>query len=269
MSVKIVDFHTHAFPDALAERAMSLLEQGAPGRSHLDGKLSSLLRSMDDAGIERAVVCNIATKPEQFGSILTWCKSVASDRIIPFPSVHPADPQAADRIRRVAAEGLKGIKLHPYYQELDLDDERVFPLCEALVETGLLFVCHTGFDFAFPHIRKCDPPRVLRLLERFPGLKLVTSHLGGWKDWELVRRHLIGKPIYMEISYSIELIGHDAAREMLLAHPPDYLLFGTDSPWTSQEDALASLRALHLGPELEARILSTNAHRLLGLEDAY
>ena len=88
----IIDFHTHAFPDNLAERVVKMLaEEGGIG-AHFDGKVSSLLSSMDSCGIEKSVICNIATKPSQFDTILQWCKKISSERIIPFPCFHPYDP---------------------------------------------------------------------------------------------------------------------------------------------------------------------------------
>ena len=66
----IIDFHTHAFPDELAERVIKMLEDEGGVKARLDGKISSLLGSMDKCGIEKSVICNIATKPAQFDSIL-------------------------------------------------------------------------------------------------------------------------------------------------------------------------------------------------------
>ncbi|MBM4032357.1 MAG: amidohydrolase [Planctomycetes bacterium] len=262
---KAVDFHTHAFPDGLAAKAIATLE-AQPGnpKAVLDGTLGGLLRSMDAAGIETSVVACIATKPEQFPSILNWCRSIASERIVPFPSFHPFDPAALARIDAVREAGLKGIKLHPYYQGFDMDDPRLLPIYEALQESGLLHLSHTGFDTAFPRIRKCDAVRVLRLLDRFPRLRLVTTHLGGWQDWGETRRHLLGRPIYMEISYSLEFMDDAAARELLLGHPKEYLLFGTDSPWSDQKRTVERVLSLGLGAEREAALLHDNARRLLG-----
>jgi uncharacterized protein len=261
----ITDFHTHAFPDALAERAMrTLLAETTVARAYLDGRIASLLASMDRAGIGRAVLCSIATKPEQFDKILAWSRQIASPRILPFPSVHPRDPLARERLGTVAAEGFRGIKLHPYYQEFDLAEEALFPLYERLVETGLILVCHTGFDIAFPRIRRCDPARIARVVERFPALKLVTTHLGAWSDWEEVEKHLLGRPVFMELSYSLGEMAPERARDLLQRHPQEFLLFGTDSPWQDQSETLARLRALELEPGREAAILERNAARLLG-----
>ena len=97
----IIDFHTHAFPDALAERALSSLQHGAGVKAFLDGRISSLIASMDRCGIQKSVVCSIATKPSQFEPILQWSKTIQSDRIIPLLSFHPADPEYAEKIRTI------------------------------------------------------------------------------------------------------------------------------------------------------------------------
>lgn len=264
MNTGLVDFHTHAFPDALADRAVGRLESEGGVTACLDGRVSSLLAAMDRHGIARSVVCSIATRPAQFASILRWSAEIASERIIPFPSVHPTAPGAADDVREVAAAGFRGIKIHPYYQDFDLDETRCFPFYEAVADSGLLLVSHTGFDFAFPPVRRADPRRVVNLLRRFPRLRLVATHLGGWRDWDEVEKHLIGRPVYLEISFSLQCLDPAAARRLLTAHPDDYLLFGTDSPWTDQGESLALFAALELEPRRREKILAANARRLLG-----
>jgi predicted TIM-barrel fold metal-dependent hydrolase len=266
MTGKIIDFHTHVFPDALAPRAMKALLAEAPGvKAYLDGTVADLLRSMDKAGIEKSVVCCIATKPEQFEPILRWCAEIRSDRLIPFPSVHPADLACGDNIRRVRAEGFRGIKLHPFYQDFFADEDRLFRFYEEVVHQDLLLVMHTGYDIAFPRIRRADPQKLLGIAETFPELKLVTTHLGAWQQWDEVRRHLLGRKIYMEMSFALEELGPARARDMVLGHPDGYLLFGTDSPWTDQAETLALLENLRIPQKKLRQILADNALGLLGL----
>ena len=264
----IIDFHTHAFPDALAGRAIqSLLEEGQKMydvRAYLDGRVSSLLASMDRHGIEKSVICSIATKPSQFDPILEWSKEIRSERIIPFPSLHPEDPAFAERIRQIKGEGFKGVKFHPYYQSFALDEERLFPIYEEISKSGLIMVVHTGFDLAFERTRKGDPLKIVRVLDRFPSLKFVTTHLGAWEDWEGVEKHIMGRNIYMESSFSLECLDKDTARKIILNHPKDHILFGTDSPWADQGHAFQLLKGLDLGQEMENLILRENALKLLG-----
>lgn len=261
----IIDFHTHAFADDLAPRVISKLEAEGDCHAALDGRVDTLLASMDRAGIARSVVCPIATKPAQFEGIRNWAREVRSrqPRLEMFLSVHPDDPDALAHIDQTADEGFQGLKFHPYYQEFTLDDDRLFPLYERIAARGLIAVFHTGFDIAYPPDRICDPVRVRRVADTFPTLKLVATHLGAWRDWDNAREHLIGRPLYIETSYSIWDMPAEQARELILAHPPEYLLFGSDSPWADQTEELAHWRKLDLPGDLLAAALGGNAARLL------
>jgi uncharacterized protein len=258
----IIDFHTHAFPDDLSERVIKMLEDEGGIKAHLEGNISSLLSSMDSCGIEKSVICNIATKPSQFDSILQWCKEVRSERIIPFPSFHPYDPGFKERIDEIKHAGFQGIKFHPYYQNFTIDEERLFPVYEKICDENLILVMHTGFDFAFQRIKIADPEKIITVLKNFPLLKMVTTHLGAWEEWEEVERFLLGQPIYMEISFSLEFL-NETVRKIISHHPADYILFGTDSPWTDQQKTLSLFRGLQLGEEKEGLILRENALKLL------
>ncbi|HOJ32977.1 MAG TPA: TatD family hydrolase [Candidatus Hydrogenedentes bacterium] len=259
----IIDFHTHAFPDRIAERAVPHLAKEGNIQAYLDGKVSSLIASMDNAGITASVVASIATRPEQFESILTWSKSIASSRIIPFPSVHPADPEAVQKVFTIASSGFKGIKLHPYYQEFFVDEERVFPLYDALEKANLILLLHTGFDMAFERVRRADPQRILRLVNTFPRLKVVTTHFGAWEDWDEVEKHLLGKPIRTDISYALQFMSPEKAKYLLSAHPAECIFFGTDSPWADQKTVVEFVRSLKLDNKLEQALFFGNAQTLL------
>lgn len=259
----IIDFHTHVFPDKLAHSTIQMLEEKGEIKAYLDGTLESLLTSMDRNSIDSSVLCNIATRPEQFGAILSWSRQIASERIIPFPSFHPESPDALKEIDEIHQAGFKGIKMHPFYQNFYLDEERLRPLLARIAEKGLILVMHTGFDIGFPLERRADPAKIAEITTRFPDLKFVATHLGSWKQWDEVKEHLAGQDIYMEISFSLELLESDQAREIILAHPEERILFGTDSPWTDQGKALKLLRGLGLGKEREEALLFRNASRLL------
>lgn len=260
----IIDFHAHAFPDELASRAIPHLEDEADTEAFLDGTLTSLLSSMDRAGIGKAVVASIATKPNQFDSILQWSVSIASERIVPFPSVHPQDPDALVRIDQISEAGCRGIKMHPYYQKFRVDEDRLEPIYERIRLNGLILLMHTGFDIAFDRYRVADPVKIMNVVRNFPDLKLVTSHLGAWQDWDEVERHLLGEPVYMDVSYTLQFMKAEKAKELVLAHPAGFVLFGTDSPWGSQENDVRAFIDMDLGSELTEALFYVNAARLLG-----
>jgi uncharacterized protein len=259
----IIDVHAHAFPDHLAARAMAQLQAETDQvMAVLDGTVGGLTRSMDQAGIDRSIVASIATKPGQFDSILQWSSSIRSDRIEPFPSLHPLAPQAVEQVRRLSTEGFLRFKLHPYYQGFLLDDPLLDPLYAAAADCGLILLLHCGFDIAFPRKRIADPARLARVLDRIPDLQVIAAHLGGWMDWDEVEIHLLGRSVYLDVSCTFDFIDPTQARRILLQHPPDRLLFGSDSPWVDQSQTLATLRAFALPPDTESALLGGNAARL-------
>jgi len=264
MTNKIIDFHTHAFSDDLAPKAMKALTQHHPEIPYfLDGTIKSLLKSMDQAGIEKSVICSIATKPKQFQPILDWSLQIQSSRIIPFGSVHPADPDRAAHIKQVKNAGLKGIKIHPYYQDFFLDDDSMMEYYEQVCKNDLLLIVHTGFDIAFEFIRRADPARILKVVQKFPDLKLITTHFGAWQQWDEVANQIAGKNIYFEISFALDYLQSAEAKKLIEAHPADYVLFGSDSPWRKQDETIELLKSLNLEPARMEKILYSNAKRLL------
>jgi len=106
--------------------------------------------------------------------------------------------------------------------------------------------------------------KLLRIKEAFPTLKFITTHLGAWRLWDEAREYLIGREIYMEISFGLDELPPGQAREMIMAHPDGYILFGTDSPWTDQAKTLSLLKNLSLPEGKLKQVLAGNAASLLG-----
>jgi hypothetical protein len=265
----IIDVHTHAFPDKVAESAIPKLEAGAlwfKATASYDGTISGLLRSMDQAGIRKAIVCSIATRPEQVPKITDWCASIVSERIVPFASIHPDYPQPEAEVERMARAGVKGLKFHPCYMRCPLDDRRAIRIARAAAAAGLAMIFHAGYDLAFEKDDEASPARVRRLHEAVPDLRLVAAHLGGWERWPESLREVVGLPIFLETSFTIGRCPPDVLLELFERHPAERLLFGTDAPWTVQKDEVAKFLALPIGDDLKRRILWDNAHRFLGME---
>lgn len=265
---RVVDFHTHAFPDALAPRALEAL-QTPRYRPYTDGTAGDLVRHLDRAGVDLAVVASIATAPKQARPILEWSLQIASERLVPFASVHPEMEGVWAAVAEVARAGLKGIKLHPQYQRFFVDDSRVFEVYRAAADHGLILLLHAGYDLAFPTDPRARPHRIAAVAREFPGLRLVAGHLGGWRDWEEVLRCLAGTEVYLDTSFALgegeDNVPPPLLKRILEAHGPDRLLFGTDSPWREHRAELAAFHALGLPEGIRTAVLGGNALRLLGL----
>ncbi len=275
-STPIVDFHTHAFPDALAPRAIQGLAATAAYcgyTPHTDGTVTGLLAAMDRAGIECAVICNIATNPRQMAKVNDFAMETARayPRLIPLGSLHPAASLAelAHEMDRLVAAGVPGIKLHPDYVGVTFDDPAFDPILAMAAERGMFVITHAGFDPISPDKLHCTPDMILHVLEAHPTLCLIAAHAGGYGREDEVLEKLCGKDLYLDTSLCAVRAARDPAQgeacaEILRRHRPDRLLFATDTPWSTAEDELAFLRGMGLDEKKMEMVLKGNAGRILG-----
>lgn len=256
--------HTHAFPDELAPRAIATLEAECPWKAIAGGTVGELLASMDAADVDVSVICTIATKPGQVKGIMKWCKQIRTDRLEPLPSVHPKEDKPGRWIEKFAKEGFVGIKLHPMYQDFAADDPMMDEIYAAAADTGLFVTVHCGKDIAFPpEDDRGAPVRFANVIERYPKLKLVCTHMGGWRMWEESDQCLVGSGAYLETSFSLDELDLGQAANMMRRHGIERVCFGTDWPWQSQKDAAERLRQLPLTKSELNEIRVINAARLL------
>jgi uncharacterized protein len=265
---RIIDAHTHAFPDFLAERAvrhLTALAQNEAPACH-DGTLAGLTGLMDRAGVDTAVICNIATTPGQTDKILAWSRTVRSPRIIPLPSIHPANDRIPRRMAEFKAAGFPGIKLHPMFQEFDLDAEACRPIYETAAALGLAVMVHTGYDIAFPTSDAAGPRRLARILDQYPDLRVCAAHFGGWQRWEEVLEVLAGREVWLETSFTLGFIAPALFDRILARHGTRRVMFGSDAPWQDPAVHIGRLRELGLPPADLDAILGNNALAFLNIE---
>ncbi len=266
----IIDFHTHCFPDALAPRAIGQLTDTIASMNispATDGTASGLLDSMAQAGIDRSVICNIATNARQMHKVNDFAMELKQrypKKLIPLGSLHPHAEGLEEELARLMATGIHGIKLHPDYVGIDLDApdfEMIFGLCE---EKNVFVITHAGFDPLSPNHLHCTPAMVRRVMARHPRLKLVVAHMGGLhcedETWEL----LCGQDVYLDTS----LITHrphkaELLHKILQTHAPDRLLFATDTPWTDATGEMEAIMHAPISEEVREMIFSKNALSLL------
>lgn len=262
----IIDIHTHAFPDQLAERAVATLSKVAQVPPHSDGTCEGLRLSQRAAGIDLSVIAPIATKPSQARAINAWAAGVNAeyDDLLCFGSIHPAQQDWQEEIARLAGDGIRGVKFHPDYQDFFVDEPRLLPIYRALADAGLIVLFHAGIDIGLPPPVHCPPPRLAQVLDAVPELTVIASHMGGYAQWTDVQRHLLGRNVYLDTSYSLADLGAEHMTALIQGHGAGRVLFGTDSPWTDQSAQVQAISALPLNEDDKTAILGENARKLLG-----
>lgn len=261
--MNIIDIHAHIFPEEVAKKAIPRLSATSGIVPAHNGTLNGLLRSMRTAGITQSALMPVATKPEQVAKINQWIASMDRRWFIPFGTLYPLDVESVEaHINQVIALGIPGIKLHPNYQNFFPDDEGIFKVYELLERYGLILMLHCGKDLSFDEV-KSTPLRVRRVIDSFPRLRVIAAHFGGFKLWDEVEEHLIGRSIYLDTSFT--LLFMDPARFVRLArkHRIERILFGTDSPWTDQKKEVERIKQCGFDSDELENIFYFNSMRLI------
>lgn len=261
--MEIIDFHAHCFPDGLSQRAIERVLATSPGaKNWTDGTLAGLRRSMAASGVTKSVVLPVATKASQVKTINRAAPLLRASDIIPFGALHPQAENIAEEISFMKANNIRGIKLHPEFQDFYLDDPAVFPMYEALAEAGLLVVFHTGMDPG-PFTNDHSLPRSLAAVHRkFPALRIVAGHMGGHQVWDQVERHLVGLPLWFETSTAPTNFSPEKFVRLCRSHGIERILFGTDTPWYDQKFDREWVAACGLTDSEKERVFHKNAERL-------
>jgi len=259
--MNIIDIHTHCFPDAVAAKAMAKLTASSAYEVHHNGTLSGLLSAMDSAKIDKAVICSIATKPHQIDKIIDWSRKIKSRRIEPFFSLYPG-VECEETIEKAMSYNLIGVKMHPQYQNFEANDKFLFSTYAAIEQSGLILTMHSGYDLAYPGDEKAAPAKMAEIKKNFPKIKLVLAHFGGYRMWQDVLDYVAGKEIYLDTSFILRE-NPEYFYKIIQKHGTDYLLFGTDSPWLSQQVEKKYLLEARISDKLKEKIFFSNAQRLL------
>lgn len=260
----VVDIHTHVFPPAVAERALGGIVARVGVTAHYDGTPGGLLAAMQGSGVTVSVLCPVATRPDQVRSINDWTASLAGDRLVPFGAMHPSFGDPAGELERMVGLGIRGIKLHPEFQDFDPLEPRMTAIYRAAADLGLPILFHAGEDPNFDTVRGV-PKTFRRLVEEHRDLTVILAHLGGFRVWDEVAEHLLGENVYLDTAYTFGHLPSEDVAAIVRGHGVDRILFGSDGPWTDARAEVEALLALDLPGEDAERILWRNAAGLLGL----
>ncbi len=275
-----IDFHTHIFPESIASRAIASLEQKADAgsgislKANTDGTYNGLLRSMRDSGIDVSLVLPVVTKPSQFDSINEYAAEInGKNGIYSFGGIHPECENKAEKLAKIKALGLRGVKVHPDYQSCFADDPKYVEIVKECLKQGLYITFHAGYDVGYPEPMYCQPERFERAYKellteaaKHDEPRVILAHLGGVTTAERTLKSLCGLPVYLDMAYTlVGTMRDDDIMAIIRAHGADRVLFGSDSPWTSQDASRKRFLALPLTTEEKELISHKNAERILDL----
>ncbi|MCD8222623.1 MAG: amidohydrolase family protein [Clostridiales bacterium] len=232
----IIDFHTHVFPDALASRTVAKLAEGSHAQYRTDGTKEGLRMSMWRAGVDYSVNLPVVTRSGQERTVnrtaVEMNNCAKETGLISFGGIHPDTENYREILRGLAEDGVRGIKIHPVYQGVAIDDIRFLRIIECACENELIVVTHSGYDIGFPGATQVLPQKVRHMIDEIHPDRMVLAHTGGWGCWEEVEEYLVGQDVWFDLSFSLAPVylyeRLEAADQVC---KPDTICQADDSGW--------------------------------------
>ena len=264
-SVMIIDFHTHIFPDAIASRAITSLAEEINYLYHpvTDGTKTALVKRMDEWGIDVSVSMPVITKPSQFIKTNDFAKNASDSRVISFGGIHPETDNYKRDVDYIVSLGLKGIKLHPEYQNFSIDEPEMMNVYDYILSKGLMIMFHAGADPAYKPPFRSSPRAFRKIIDEMKGGVIIAAHLGGHAQWDDVEKYLVGTDIYFDTSMGTEYYPREQFVRIVKNHTKGHILFGSDSPWSNAKKEIEKIRSMPLTDEEKTDILGHSAQKLL------
>jgi predicted TIM-barrel fold metal-dependent hydrolase len=175
--------------------------------------------------------------------VAQWCAD-SDGRLVPFCTVNPREPDAADEITRCRTElRARGVKFHPWLQGFHPNEPCLVPVCETAAELDMPMLFHDGTP---PY---STPLQIAALAARFPDLQVVLGHGGLYDLWP---EAVAAARRYPNVHLCMTSL-HPFAMQRIIDHvPTSQLMFGSDGGLASTdrhayvEDRWRMLRELGL-----------------------
>ncbi|MFZ7104260.1 MAG: amidohydrolase family protein [Peptococcaceae bacterium] len=323
----IIDFHIHYCPEKFVrpnlgpgDTVRSLISaKGDAGdcAGPLRYNLPKFIEMMDQAGVDVAVLSSGAGMRRDLedsyyvNNMMKEAEEKYPGRLKGTAHVPPlGGKEAFQELKRCKEElGFCGVAMHSVVGGKDVDDRQLWPFYEKVSELGMFLFIHPAGAGAYSNYLDYDLGRsvareghlatvVVRLinggvLDDFPDLKIVMSHLGGhfaacmsrielYQDkefWGIAHhpRHSrkCQKPFrsYLNKMYfdTGGIVGDiNPVKMALMELNPRNILFGTDYPLEIREGDtvkkfIEKIKSLPLGNEEIQGILAENGRSLIGI----
>lgn len=257
----VIDVHAHIYPEKIAERAVDAVGDFYLVNMYGQGTAAHLLASQQHAPISHFVVHSVATKPSGVATINNFIAEQCREHpeFIGFMAMHQDLEDAEAEIERAIDLGLRGMKLHPDTQKVDMDDPRLMRIYE-MIEGRLPLIVHTGdYRTDFSH-----PRRLKNILHTFPNLVVDAAHFGGWSVPEIGFDFLHDENVFIDVSSSMAFLGTRRTRELVNMWGTDRVMFGSDFPMWDPAREYDTFTSLGFSDDELENMLCHNAERFIG-----
>ena len=264
-----VDVHTHIWPDRIAEAVLQSMSRDLGFQAVAGNTVDGIKAHMRASGVDRSIVLGVVDRADQVRRANDWLISIQDDMLVPFGALHPDLEDKGEEVRRLRENGIKGIKLHPMMNSFYPDDPIMFPVYEEMGDNMVLAIHSGRFPTTAPgETIYAAPDRIMNVVRRFPRLKVIALHLGGFYMLDEAEKELIGRDnVIIDTTWppSLREVAPDTLNAIINKQGANKICLGTDFPLASQAAEADYIDSLPLSDTEKAGILGENARVLIGL----
>lgn len=259
--MKIIDFHTHVYPDNIALKAAESIRVFYELESPvMDGTVATLLEKGRKIGVDQHVILPVAMRPDRTRHINDFIleKLQEHEELIGFGTLHAAMDDVAGEVEYICQKGLKGVKMHPDFQTFNIDDERLFPAYEQLQgkKPVMFHMGDTRYDYS-------HPARLKHLLELFPKLQVIAAHFGGYRLHQEAAQLLKDKDCFFDVSSSLMFMQPGEAERYIDMYGAERFVYGSDYPLWDPVEEMERFMRLRITDDQREQIFHKTAEYLL------
>lgn len=269
---KVFDIHTHTYPPAIADKAVTNLNAFYEFVSEGKGTYDELEAEWKKHGGVGMLLFSVATNAHQVPKVNDYIASLVKRSrengflTCGFAGMHQDFPDFAAELDRIESLGLQGVKIHPDIQGVDIDDPKMLRLYE-LIEGRMPVYFHMGDNR--PQYRFSETDKLVKVKKMFPRLEVVAAHLGGYKAWEEACKLASLDGVWYDTSSALWAMDPEYAGKLIRLLGTDRVMFGTDYPVMLPESDLNRFLAIELTEKEREDILCNNALRFLKIENKF
>jgi predicted TIM-barrel fold metal-dependent hydrolase len=270
----VVDAHVHLMPERLMAAIREALGDAAGWTFDHPTDRERMEAALAAAGVERYVALPYVARPGAAADLNEWVieAAAASERAVPFATVHAADDAGAVVADALDA-GARGLKLQLPVQGFAADDPRLDPAYEAAAARDAPVVLHAGTAPMFEDSPHVGVERFESFLASYPDLRVCAAHMGTYEVDAFLDLARDNDNVFLDTTVAMSSVAEtyvdfdpSTVADDALTELSGSIMYGSDYPnipypYVREREHLLS-RALPT--EVQRDIFSRTARRFLG-----
>lgn len=270
----VVDAHVHLMPERLMAAIREALGDDAGWAFDHPTDRERMEATLADAGVERYAALPYAARPGAAADLNEWVidAAAASDRAVPFATVHAADDDPGTVVSDAFDAGARGLKLQLPVQGFAADDPRLDPAYEVVAARDAPVVLHAGTAPMFEDSPHVGVERFESFLASYPDVRVCAAHMGAYEVDAFVGLARDNDNVFLDTTFAMSSVAETymefdpaTVADETLIELSESVMYGSDYPNIPYPYARERehLLARDLPVEAQRNMFSRTARRFL------